>query len=162
MRGFQGAFGFGRATARDRDWSSVRQFNVFLENRVGELTMLIQVFDIIKVRIVSLTIVESSDCSIIRVVLSDANRAEDEFIQANLAFVETEILVVRLPDGPEPILQICRTLLAAEIGIHYAYTLMVGPEKTPALALHVEDPETACTALVRKGFTLLTEADLDY
>ena len=28
--------GVGFATARGRDWPSVRQFNVFLENRIGQ------------------------------------------------------------------------------------------------------------------------------
>jgi hypothetical protein len=154
--------GIGRSTARGHDWPSVRQFNVFLENQVGELTMLIRVFDLIKVRVVSLTILESSDCSIVRVVLGDPDRVEKEFIQANLAYMTTEILVVRLPDHSEPILQVCQALLVAEINIHYAYTLVAGSEKAVALALHVEDPETACTILVRQGFTLLSEADLDH
>lgn len=162
MSGFESASTILPMTAQGRDWPSVRQFNVFLENRVGELAMLIRVFDMIQIRIVSLTIVESSDCSIVRLLLSDAERADKEFREANLAFVVTEILLVKLPNTAEPILQICQTLLAAEISIHYAYTVMAGSAKTAALALHVEDPERAHTTLVGRGFTLLAEDDLDY
>ena len=34
--------GVGYSTARGRDWPSVRQFNVFLENRLGALLELVQ------------------------------------------------------------------------------------------------------------------------
>ena len=56
-------------------------------------------------------------------------------------------------------LRICKALLAAEISIHYAYPLLVGPHGSAALALHVEDLEAAVTTLSRHGFTLFTEKD---
>jgi hypothetical protein len=48
----------------------------------------------------------------------------------------------------------------AEISIHYAYPLMAGHEGRSALALHVEDIETAVQHLQQKGFALLSENDL--
>ena len=63
--------------------------------------------------------------------------------------------------GPQPLLQICKALLAAEINIHYAYPLLFGPHGAPALALHVEDHEQAASTLAAKGFTLLTEGDIE-
>jgi len=57
--------------------------------------------------------------------------------------------------------QICKALLGAEINIHYAYPLLVGPAGRAALALHVEDHETAMQNLVSQGFTVFTENDLN-
>jgi hypothetical protein len=68
---------------------------------------------------------------------------------------------VELPEGDQPLVQICKALLGAEISIHYAYPLMVGPAGRAALALHVEDHETAASTLSGMGFTLLTEKDLE-
>ena len=67
--------GVGYATARGRDWPSVRQFNVFVENRVGNLLTVVRHFETTDIRIVSLTVVDSADCAIIRLVLSDPERA---------------------------------------------------------------------------------------
>ncbi len=53
-------------TAHGRDWPSVRQFNVFLENRVGALLELVRRFETTDVRIISITIIDTSDCAIIR------------------------------------------------------------------------------------------------
>jgi len=65
-----------------------------------------------------------------------------------------------LPESPQPLLEICKALLGAEISIHYAYPLLVGPHGNAALALHVEDHETAVQTLERLGFTVYTEKDL--
>ncbi|MCS6851819.1 MAG: acetolactate synthase [Gemmataceae bacterium] len=153
--------GIGFDTARGRDWPSVRQFNVFLENRVGGLLRVVRLFETTDIHIVSLMIVDLADCAIIRMVLSDPERALEIFQRAGLAVTESDLLVVQLPDGPHPLLQICKALLSAEINVHYAYPLLFGPKGRSALALHVEDHETAVQTLDRQGFTIFTEKDLE-
>src|ERR1700733_11528909 len=135
--------GIDFATARGRDWPSVRQFNVFLANRLGALMDVVRRFEATDVRIVSLTVVESADCAIIRMVLSDPERALEIFNQAKLPITESDLLVVKLPDNNQPLVAICKALLSAEISIHYAYPLLigVGPEGSTALAMHVDDHE---------------------
>src|SRR5262245_3860668 len=113
--------GIDFATARGRDWPSVRQFNVFVANRIGGLADVVRRFETTDIHIVSITIVDSADCAIIRLVLSDPERALEIFEQARLPVTESDLLVVQLPDGPQPLLQICKAILAAEINIHYAY-----------------------------------------
>lgn len=148
------------ATARGRDWPSVRQFNVFLENRLGALMNVVRRFETTDIRIVSFTVVDSADCAIIRMVLSDPERALEIFQQAKLPVTESNLLVVQLPEGSQPLLNICKALLQAEVSIDYAYPLLVGPQGSPALALHVEDNDTAAHHLQHLGFTLLSENDL--
>ncbi len=149
----------GFNTARGRDWPSVRQFNVFLENRLGALLDVVKRFETIDNRIVSLTVVDSADCAIIRIVLQNPERAREIFEQAHLPFTESDLLVVQLPQGPQPLLQICKALLVAELNVHYAYPVLIGPQGNAALALHVEDIDTAAHTLQRHGFVLFTEND---
>ena len=111
-------------------------------------------------RIVSLMVVDSADCAIIRIVLQNPERAREIFEQARLPFTESDLLVVQLPDGPQPLLQICKALLLAELNVHYAYPVLIGPQGHAALALHVEDIENAAFTLQRNGFVLFTENDL--
>jgi hypothetical protein len=150
----------GYATARGRDWPSVRQFNVFLENRLGALLDVVRRFENSDIRIVALTVVDSADCAIIRLVLSDPERAVEIFEQAKLPFTESDLLVVQLPEGNQPLVQISKALLTAELNIHYAYPILVGPHGKPAMALKVEDTDTAAHTLRRQDFTLLSESDL--
>ena len=151
-------------TARGRDWPSVRQFNVFLANRIGALMDVVRRFEVTDIQIVSLTVVDSADCAIIRMVLSDPERALEIFQQGKMMVTESDLLVVKLPDGRQPLATICKALLTAEISIDYAYPLLigVGPEGSTALAIHVDDHETAASTLHEMGFTLYTEGDLTW
>lgn len=158
---YGGDEGVGFATQRGRDWPSVRQFNVFLENRLGALLNVVRRFESTDNRIISLTIIDSADCAIVRIVLSNPERALEIFQEAGLPVTESDLLIVQLPDGPQPLLQICKALLVAEINLHYAYPLLVGPHGKAALALHVDDHENAIQTLGAQGFTLFTEGDLD-
>ena len=154
--------GVGFATARGRDWPSVRQFNVFLANRLGAMLDLVRRFEGADVPIVSLTVVENADCAIIRVVPADYERGFELLTHARLPFTESDLLVVKLPDNNQPLLTITKALLSGEINIHYCYPLLVGvgPMGSTALALHVEDFEAAVRTLTGQGFTLYTESDL--
>ena len=49
------------ATARGRDWPSVRQFNVFVANRLGGLLDVVRRFESTDIRIISITVVDSAD-----------------------------------------------------------------------------------------------------
>ena len=153
--------GVGYATGRGRDWPSVRQFNVFLENRVGALLSVVRRFEATDIKIVSLTVHDMADCAIMRLVLSDPERALEILMQAHLAVTESDLLVVQLPDMPHPLAQVCKALLVAEINIDYAYPLLVGPDGRAALALKVDDHETAVNMLRENGYTIFTENDLN-
>lgn len=150
------------ATARGRDWPSVRQFNVFVSNRVGGLLHVVRRFEQADVKIMSISVVNAADCAIIRMVFSDPERAAELLERAELPYTESDLLVVKMPDDDEPLLQICKGLLAGEIGIHYAYPILlgVGPSGATALALYVEDHETAAARLTEQGFTIFTDGDL--
>ena len=159
----EGGGGVGFATMRGRDWPSVRQFNVFLANRMGALLDLVRRFEMTDVRVVSLTVVETADCAIIRLVPSDYERAFEILTTAKLPFTESDLMVVKLPDNDQPLITICKALLAAEINIRYAYPLMIGigPMGHTAMALNVEDHESAVNTLTQQGFMVFTENDLD-
>jgi hypothetical protein len=55
-------------TARGRDYPSIRQFTVFLENRVGQLLEVIRRFERTTTRIVAMNIHDCTECSIVRFV----------------------------------------------------------------------------------------------
>jgi hypothetical protein len=150
----------GFETARGRDWPSVRQFNVFVANRVGGLLDVVRRFESSDNHIVSLTVVDTADCAIIRLVFSNPERALEVLEQAKLPYTESDLLVVQLPEGTQPLLQIFKALLMTETNIDYAYPVLVSPRGVAAVALHVEDHETAARTLARQHFTILTENDL--
>src|SRR5579862_1999813 len=94
------------ATARGRDWPSVRQFNILIANRVGAMVNVLRCFENTDVRVVSISIVNTADCAIFRIVVSDPERAIEIFERAGLMYIESDLLVVQLPLGKQGLLQI--------------------------------------------------------
>ena len=138
----------------------VRQFTVFLENRVGRLQSLVRALEHGEGKIVAMSIEESADAALVRIICSLPDESRDILQLASFAFSENELLVVELPKKTrQPLIDICSALLAAEINIHYAYPLLLRL-KNPAVALYMEDPTLAAQILIRKGFTLIGESDL--
>ena len=148
------------ATMRGRNWPSVTQFSVFLENRVGQLLELLRAFQGSKVKIVGLMISDSADCSIVRLILSHPEQGREILERHKIAFADSEILVIELPTGSSSLADLCTSLLQAEINIHYAYPLIVHPHGRAAVALHIDNNESASTTLHAMGFEILCEADL--
>ncbi len=147
-------------TMRGRNYPSLRQFTVFLENRVGQLLGIIRRFEGSKVRIVSLSIHDSTECAFVRFLLSHPEQGREILERAGLALVESELIGVELPAGPQPLLQVCTALLQAEVNIVQAYPLLLRPHGRPAVALMVDNIEMAMDTLNGKHFQMITEGDL--
>lgn len=147
-------------TMQGRNWPTVTQFSIFLENRVGQLLEVVRAFQGSKVKIVGLSISDSADCCIVRLVLSHPEQGREILERADLTFAENELVVTELPSGPQSLADLCMALLQAEINIHYAYPLIVHPHGRAAVAMHVDNIEQASMTLHSKGFEILCEADL--
>jgi hypothetical protein len=147
-------------TLHGRSWPTVTQFSVFLENRVGQLLEVYRAFQGSRVKIVGLTISDSADCSILRLILSHSEQGREILTLDKHAFAENELLVVELPAGSQSLADLCMALLQAEISIHYAYALFVHPRNRAAVAMHVDNVEQAGVTLHNMGFEVLCEADL--
>lgn len=152
--------GTGFATMRGRNYPSIRQFTVFLENRVGRLLEVIRRFEGSKVRIVALSITDSAECAFVRFLLSHPEQGREILERAGLALIESDLIGVELPAGDQALLQICTALLQAEVNIIQAYPILVRPHGRPAVALMVDNIEMGQDTLANKGFTMISESDL--
>ena len=147
-------------TMRGRDYPAIRQFTVFLENRVGQLLDLVKRFEGGKVRIVAISIHDSTECSFVRFLLSHPEQGREILERAGLALIETDLIAVELPDGNQPLLKVCTALLQAEINIVQAYPLLLRPHDRPVVALMVDNIDAGLETLHAKGFAVVTENDL--
>jgi hypothetical protein len=138
----------------------IRQFTIFLENRVGRLTLLMRALEVREGAVVAMAIEESADSALVRLICANPDASRETLRAEGFSFSEVDVLAVELPRRHhQPLIAICSALLAAEINIHYAYPLLTSPRR-PALALYVDDPTLGAQLLIRKGFKLLGESDL--
>ncbi len=139
---------------------TVRQFGVFLENRVGKLFELVNLFDEApNVHLCAFSVVEASDHAVVRIIPNNADAAREVLREHGLPFSEFDLLIVELADD-HTLTSMCLYLLGAELNIRFAYPLMLRPNGTPTIALAVDDQTLAGQVLRKKNFRLLGEEDL--
>jgi hypothetical protein len=147
-------------TAQGYSPPSVRQFSVFLDNKVGKLLALVRLFDDTSgVHLCACSVVEASDYAVVRIIPNNADAARAILREHGVAFTELDLLIVELGQG-HTLATMCLYLLGAELNIRFAYPLMLRPNGTPTIALAVDDQYLAGQILRRKNFRLLGEADL--
>ncbi|MBT4531167.1 MAG: acetolactate synthase [Phycisphaerae bacterium] len=140
---------------------SVRQFSVFLENRVGRLLDLLRHFDDAShVHVVGLNVIDSSDHAVIRMIPDDADAARILLRELGIAFSEVDVVVTVIDDA-HSLADLCLYLLGAELNILFIYSLIsqssIGDS---TIAVAIDDLTLGGQLLLRKGFNLLGEADL--
>ncbi len=139
---------------------AARQLSIFLENGIGQLLRVTRLFDKTDIHILALSVVNSVDCAIIRLIVDDPDAAFDLLKESGFAVNQTEILVVALPPGKQALLHTWVAFLSAEVDVAYAYALMTHPNGNPALAVQADQLEQAAEALGKKGFEVLDQSDL--
>lgn len=137
---------------------AVRQISVFVENRLGQLLKVTQLFENEDVRVLAVSIVDLVDCAIVRLLFDSADTALRILHEAGYNVTVAEVVVVRLPKGKRGLLAVCSALLGAEINISYAYPLLLIAGGA-ALALYVDNVDLAIDTLRTHKFDVLDESD---
>lgn len=140
--------------------SPVRQFSVMLPNRVGALASLVKLLRSSSIEVIGLSVQDSRDATVARLVVSDPDTAESIFCEKGIPHMGSELVVVALQETGPGLLQCLDILMVAETNIDFAYALLPGADGQALLAMHVEDYEFATSVLNRSGFKLMYEEDL--
>jgi len=147
------------ASVRKKQADPIRQFSIFLANKAGRLLELIRILQSRHVHVVALTILDTTDSAIVRMVVDDPDTARAIFHEQAVAHTESPVVVVELDAGTE-LPKILSSLLEAEINILTTYGFLVRPEGKTALCLNLDDNELGAQVLSRGGFRLLGQNDI--
>lgn len=158
--GFSDDASVSPVTSRGRDWPCLRQFIVFLENRVGALHEVLRSIERDDLNIVALSIVDSADCAVARIIVNNYERAHELLTFANFTMFETDVIGVLLPDSDQPHTAVLGSLMSAELNVHYVYPLMFRRNGRGAVAVYVHEMDEALRVLKERQYELITEDDL--
>ena len=147
-------------TSRGRDWPCLQQFVVFLENKVGSLHELLRRVERDDLKIMALSILDSSDSAIARLITNSYERTRELLELSGLPFCESEVIGVMLPDADQPHTTVCSSLMSAELNVHYVYPLMYRRNRRGAVAVFVGNVDEALRVLKEQNHEFVTEDDL--
>ncbi|MDO4288506.1 MAG: amino acid-binding protein [Eubacterium sp.] len=106
----------------------IRQVSAFIQNREGKLATMLKVLAQADVNIRSLTIAETADYGVVRLILQDTDKGlaalRDNHIMAN----ETQVLAAEICDKPGGMSDLVEKLTDGKVNIEYAYSFL--PQNT--------------------------------
>jgi hypothetical protein len=137
----------------------VKQFSVFIENRVGRLHDLVALLAKHNIHIMAITTIDQTDTALDRMIVDDPDRARELMAANNFFFTECDVVAVEFTNESQ-LSAVLSALLTVEVNIHYAYSFLVRPHGRSALAMSVEDNDLAASALNTRGFKVLTQRDI--
>ncbi len=140
--------------------TAVRQIAVFLENQVGTLLSIVRLLNDNHVVVLGLSIKESTDATIVRLLVSDPDTVQALFMERGIPFSTTDMVVVELRQGAEGLADCLKSLQDAETNINFAYPVLSQPGDRSCLAVGVEDAEFGASVLHEAGFKILYQEDL--
>jgi hypothetical protein len=136
----------------------VIQFSVFTPNRLGRLHDLIGLFGTNDVHVLALMVLDTTDSSIIRLVVDDPERARDLLHREGFPFTESKLVVVEA--NSTDLGRLMAALLEAELNINYLYSFIPHLQDRSVIGLSMEDNEIAEQALRRHQFRILKQSDI--
>lgn len=124
-----------------------QQLALFLENRPGTLARVCEALSTEKINIFAISISDTVDHSVVRMVLSDPRRALLLFEEYGTMVVEDDVLMIDGDNKPGSLARIANKLSAAKVNIEYAYSATSPSAKKGLLILRVSDAKKALKAL---------------
>jgi hypothetical protein len=111
-----------------------KQLSVFLANKPGTLAAVCDELAKEKINIYALTISDTVDHAVVRMVLSDTQTALRIFEEHGTLVVENEVIMIDGENKPGSLAQIAHRLSEAKLNIEYAY-LATSPSSRKGLAI---------------------------
>jgi len=124
-----------------------RQFAVFLENRPGMLLRTCQALAAAKVNILALSILDTVDHAVVRMVVDKAQEAEGVLERLHAMVQRHDVIVMDVPNTVGALAGVAERLAEAGINIEYAYCTASPDQQAGALVLRTNDLEATINAL---------------
>lgn len=139
---------------------TVKQISVFIENKVGGLAIITDVLAKAGVNIRALSIADTSDFGILRLIVDDVFKAGNALRENGHIYSITDVLAVAGDDKPGSIARIVATLAKEGIGMDYAYAFFAKKENLAYMIVRVEEMDKAKKALRESGIHLASEEEI--
>lgn len=140
---------------------SIKQLTVFVENKQGSVVSITDILSKNNINIRALSIAETEDFGILRLIVNDVNAAQKMLTEAGYLIKITDVVGVKIGDAPGKLTEALKILDENKINLEYLYAFMARTERHAYVVLRVEDNDLAMKALTTSGFHIITEADVD-
>ena len=139
----------------------IDQVTVFLENSEGRLAAMCRCLADANVNMKALTIAESSDFGLVRIVCADPQDAVAALNEGDFRASTTKVSAIAVPDRAGGLADLMNVLDDMDLNIEYGYCFIMGDSAVDVFKINGDaDAATAAFKLEESGFKVLKQADL--
>lgn len=139
---------------------NVTQLSAFVANRPGHLQKVLKVLADENINIITLTIAETSDFGILRMIVNNPDRGYSVLKEHNITSSITDVLALEIEDTPGSLFKALDAFAQMELNIEYMYAFTEKRDGKAVMIFRFEDIEAAKSALKEKGYNIVSKIDL--
>lgn len=130
--------------------NTIQQLSVFLENREGRLDEVLKVLAEKDVNIVALSLADTSDYGMLRMVVSDPHKGRQALKEAGITAMLTDVVALRVPHATGSLSRAMHQIVEGGVNVEYMYAFANGNDA--AAVLKSDDPARVTGILKGSGF----------
>ncbi|NCU32288.1 MAG: ACT domain-containing protein [Candidatus Moranbacteria bacterium] len=138
----------------------LKQISIFIENKSGRLAEITKLFGEKGINILALSIADTTDFGILRLIVSDPDEAEKIVKENGLTAKATDVIGISIPHVPGGLAQALSVLNDKSIGIEYMYAFATRSEENAMVILKVADNFSAMKFLTDAQIKILSKEDI--
>jgi hypothetical protein len=138
----------------------IRQLSLFLENKPGHLLEPCRLLARDGINIRTLSVADTAQYGILRLIVSDWERARDLLSSAGYVVNVTEVLAVEVADSPGGLVKILEVFENSSINIEYMYAFTFGRQDKAVLIFRFDRPDEAITQLQQAGLNVIESVEV--
>ncbi len=139
---------------------AIKQLSIFVENKKGSLVEIYETLSHAQVDIRAMSIADTQDFGILRLIVSDADKAAEALKQANCIVSVTDVIGVAINDQAGSLAKVVRLLTDNDVNIEYMYAFITVSKQYAYVVFRVADNDAATTLLEENGVKMVTEDDI--
>lgn len=137
-----------------------KQISVFIENKEGKLKKAIDILSKENINIRALSIADTAKFGILRLIVSDNEKAKEILEKNNFIVKENEVIIVEVPDKPNGLNTILGYLDENHINVEYIYAFVSKKSDEAIVVMRLENIEEGINALKKNNAHLLNNEDI--
>ena len=138
----------------------IQQLSIFVENKSGRLAEITEALANASVDIRALSIADTSDFGILRLIVDKPQEAVAALKKVNLTVLLTNVIAVGIDDHPGEFAKAMRILANSHIGVEYMYAFISRDKGKAYVIIRAENGDKATEALKTNGVTILTAEEI--
>jgi hypothetical protein len=139
---------------------NVTQLSAFVTNKPGHLQKVLKVLADENINIITLTIAETLDFGILRMIVNDPDKGYKVLKEHNITSSITDVLALEIDDTPGSLYNALDVFAKMDLNIEYMYAFTEKRDGKAVMIFRFEDIESAKKALSDKGYNIVRKIDI--